>query len=75
MGCGGTFKHLARGEGVAKDCREVASSDGKVVLKVEGPEFMGNVRFYEAATNKPVGPVMVLSEPEEEQHPQAVRLR
>ena len=58
-----TFKHVARGEGVAKACREVTSSDGKVVLRVEGPELKGNVRLYEAATNKPLGPVMVLSEP------------
>ena len=58
-----TFKHTARGEGTAKVCREVASSDGKVVLKVEGPNLKGNVRLYEAATNKPLGPVIVLSEP------------
>ena len=58
-----TFKYTARGEGAAKACREVTSSDGKVVLRVEGPELKGNVRLYEAATNKPLGPVMVLSEP------------
>ena len=58
-----TFKYIAGGKGIAKVSREVASSDGKFVLKVEGPEFKGNVRLYEAATSKPVGPVMVLSEP------------
>ena len=58
-----TFKYTARGEGTVKACRKIVSSDGKVVLKVEGPELKGNVRLYEAATNKPLGPVIVLSEP------------
>jgi len=58
-----SFKVTAHGEGTAKDCREVASNDGKVVLKVEGPNLKGTVRLYDAATNKPLGPVIVLSKP------------
>lgn len=58
-----TFKYAARGEGSAKACREVVSNDGKVVLKVAGPAFKGTVRLHEAATDKPLGPVIVLSPP------------
>ncbi len=53
-----TFRHTRRATGQAKEPRKVESSDGKVVLKVEGERFKGTVRLFDVATGKPLGPTI-----------------
>ena len=53
-----TFRHTRRAAGVAKEPRKVESSDGEVVLKVEGQRFKGTVRLFDVETGKPLGPVI-----------------
>lgn len=57
------FKVLKRGAGDVKSPRQATSADGKVVLKVEGKEFKGTVRLYDAERGKPLGPSIPLAEP------------
>jgi WD40 repeat protein len=57
-----TFEHLIQSEVTAEEQRDANSSDGTVVLKVEGPRFTGFIRLYETATNRPLGPEIALAE-------------
>jgi WD40 repeat protein len=57
-----SFVYLARSEGTAEEATEKSSSDGSVLLKVEGPRFKGSVQLYDVASDKPVGPEIRLAE-------------